>query len=205
MKPKPPDFPKAEAKNKDEKPGWTRRVPIYILLLAIVTSMLSMLQGFYNPSRHFNRAMLKQIEAQDLWSLYNSKDVKNELRRLETDILSRENLRDDENEKVGRYLDYSLSVGARASDQLSREKNLLYFQAKKAEQERDHHLADAREAFRMDKRLASAIFLFQISIMFFSVSSLVENKTYYHLGGAVTVMAVVMLYNAFFPFIEIAQ
>lgn len=203
MKPGAQELPAEDESSEDRKPAWRKRIPVQILIIAILTSMLSMIQGYYNSNRYYNLAMLEQIQAQDLWSLYNAKEVQDELAGLERESLNRERFRAGEADKLSRYLDYSAVRVGRLTDQLAREKNGLYLQAKAAEQARDAHLATAQDYFRMDKRLATAIFLFQISILCLSVASLVKQVGYYQLGNLSVVLALVMLYNSFFSFVEL--
>ena len=194
--------PEAEdVKEDEEEPRWLQTVPIQILIVAIVTSMLSMVGERYKSTKQYSLAMLNQIESQDLWSLYNAKELKTELGLLREEALLTRQLQGSAGEELGGYLDYSETRNRRKMEQLAQEKELLFTRAREAQAARDHHLTQAQSNILMSRRLSSAIFFLQVSIMFLSVASLVKKITYYHTGNAVIAVALAMLYHAFFPFL----
>jgi len=156
---------RAAAKEKERRESWTKYVSLMIVVLAVATAI-----GSLKAAGFGSRVMLKQAQASDTWSFYQSKSIKQRIAEMEARTLT-----GDEAKRA-----------AADADRYRAEEKDLQTAAKGLEAERD-------EAAKHGKPLGFAIASLQIAIALASVCLITKRKLLWAASGALGVVGAVYL------------
>jgi hypothetical protein len=132
-----------EKEHKHVEKGWSLYVAISTALMAVFAAISSLLAG-----HHSNESLVSQIKASDQWSYYQSKGIKAEIKKLET------NYHQATQEDIDRY---------------SKEQEAIKKEAEELQSSSSEHLES-------EKKFAMAVTFFQISIAVAAISILSKKK-----------------------------
>jgi Domain of unknown function (DUF4337) len=162
---------RSAAKEKEKREGWTKYVSLMIVGLAVATAI-----GSLKAAGFGSRVMLRQAQASDTWSFYQSKSIKQRIAEMEARTLTGDEAR---------------RAGADVERYRGEEKDLLA-KAEGLETERD-------EAARHGKPLGFAIAALQIAIALASVSLITKRKLLWGASGLLGVVgACYLIYGLYF-------
>ena len=153
------------AKEKERREGWTKYVSLMIVGLAVATAF-----GSLKAAGFGSRVMLKQAQASDTWSFYQSKSIKQRIAEMEARTLTG---------------DEAKRAAADTERYRVEEKDLLA-KAEGLETERD-------EAAKHGKPLGFSIASLQIAIALASVCLITKRKLLWGASGALGVVGVAYL------------
>jgi len=153
------------AKEKERREGWTKYVSLMIVGLAVATAI-----GSLKAAGFGSRVMLRQAQASDTWSFYQSKSIKLRISEMEARTLA-----GDEAKRT-----------AADVDRYRGEEKDLQAKAEGLEAERD-------EAAKHGKPLGFAIASLQIAIALASVCLITKRKLLWAASGALGIIGVVYL------------
>jgi hypothetical protein len=158
------------AKEKERRESWTKYVSLMIVVLAVATAIGSLKSGGFS-----SRVMLKQAQASDTWSFYQSKSIKQRISEMEARSLAG---------------DEAKRAAADVDRYRGEEKDLLA-KADTLEKERD-------EAARHGKPLGFAIASLQIAIALASVCLITKRKLLWGASGVLgAVGAAYLIYGLY--------
>src|ERR1044071_3179142 len=153
------------AKEKERRDGWTKYVSLMIVGLAVATAI-----GSLRAAGFGSKVMLRQAQASDTWSFYQSKSIKQRISEMEARTLAGEEAK---------------RAAADVERYRGEEKDLLA-KADGLEKERD-------EAAKHGKPLGFAIASLQIAIALASVCLITKRKLLWGASGLLGAIGVVYL------------
>jgi hypothetical protein len=156
---------RSAAKEKERRESWTKYVSLMIVVLAVATAIGALKAGGFS-----SRVMLKQAQASDTWSFYQSKSIKQRISEMETRTLTG---------------DEAKRAAADVERYRGEEKDLLA-KAEGLEKERD-------EAATHGKPLGFAIASLQIAIALASVCLITKRKLLWGASGLLGAVGIAYL------------
>ena len=156
---------RSAAKEKERREGWTKYVSLMIVGLAVATAI-----GSLKAAGFGSRVMLKQAQASDTWSFYQSKSIKQRISEMEARTLTGEEAK----------------RAAADVDRYRGEEKGLQAKAEGLEAERD-------EAAKHGKPLGFAIASLQIAIALASVCLITKRKLLWAASGALGIIGALYL------------
>jgi hypothetical protein len=159
---------KASGHGQRHGAGWMRLLALSTALFAVIAAIASLKSGHYANEALLsgNAATLKQAEASDQWSYYQSKGIKSVVRLSVADVLAALHAPADETTK------------ARSDGEKYRgEQEEIQKEARALEAERAKLEEEARTCLRFHQRFAYVVTMLQVAIGLSAVAALIMRRS----------------------------